>query len=259
MDGSQKLPQRLLGTIRDNLAAGRSIDRLALSVAGWMRYVYGRDEKGAAIDVADPLSARFATLADAHRDDSAGVRTRPARDRRDLRRRPAARAALHEAGDRVASGAVRDGAARTVERARTDAMNVTVRPITASDEAARSMLSCWPSAPTPLRGGRGRIRTLTSSTFLASPGPSGAKRSSTRAPTSVAGYAGAALWLPPDVQPDEDALMAMVAVHRAGAHLETTSSRCSNRWAAITRPTRIGICRSSASIRPGRARDTARR
>ncbi len=69
MDGSQKLPQRLLGTIRDNLAAGRPIDRLALSVAGWMRYVYGRDEKGATIDVADPLSARFATLADAHRDD----------------------------------------------------------------------------------------------------------------------------------------------------------------------------------------------
>jgi fructuronate reductase len=71
MDGSQKLPQRLLGTIRDNLAAGRSIDRLALSVAGWMRYVYGRDEKGATIDVADPLSARFATLAGAHRDDPA--------------------------------------------------------------------------------------------------------------------------------------------------------------------------------------------
>lgn len=71
MDGSQKLPQRLLGTIRDNLAAGRPIDRLALSVAGWIRYVYGRDEKGAAIDVADPLSVRFAKLADAHRDDPA--------------------------------------------------------------------------------------------------------------------------------------------------------------------------------------------
>jgi len=33
MDGSQKLPQRLLGTIRDRLAAGGSIDRLALGVA----------------------------------------------------------------------------------------------------------------------------------------------------------------------------------------------------------------------------------
>ena len=68
MDGSQKLPQRLLGTIRDNLAAGRSIERLALSIAGWMRYVHGRDEAGAKIDVADPWSARFAAVAEAHRD-----------------------------------------------------------------------------------------------------------------------------------------------------------------------------------------------
>ena len=35
MDGSQKLPQRLLGTIRDRLAAGRPFDRLALGVAAW--------------------------------------------------------------------------------------------------------------------------------------------------------------------------------------------------------------------------------
>ncbi len=63
MDGSQKLPQRLLGTIRDRLAAGQSIDRLALGVAGWMRYVTGVDETGAAIDVRDPLAARFAEIA----------------------------------------------------------------------------------------------------------------------------------------------------------------------------------------------------
>ena len=37
-----------------------------------MRYVYGRDERGDAIDVADPLAARFATLADAHRGDREG-------------------------------------------------------------------------------------------------------------------------------------------------------------------------------------------
>ena len=42
MDGSQKLPQRMLATVRDNLAAGRRIDLLALAVAGWMRYVSGR-------------------------------------------------------------------------------------------------------------------------------------------------------------------------------------------------------------------------
>jgi len=73
MDGSQKLPQRLLATVRDNLAAGRSIDLLALAVAGWMRYVAGRDESGREIKVADPMSAEFARLAGAHRDDPAAL------------------------------------------------------------------------------------------------------------------------------------------------------------------------------------------
>ena len=65
MDGSQKLPQRLLGTIRDRLQAGAPFDRLALAVAGWMRYVTGIDEQGNAIDVRDPLSARLRAIADA--------------------------------------------------------------------------------------------------------------------------------------------------------------------------------------------------
>jgi len=60
MDGSQKLPQRLLGTIRDRLAAEASIDRLALAVAGWMRYVTGTDENGDPIDIRDPMATRFA-------------------------------------------------------------------------------------------------------------------------------------------------------------------------------------------------------
>jgi fructuronate reductase len=55
MDGSQKLPQRLLGPIRDALAAGRPFPCLALTIAGWMRYVAGVDEQGRPIDVRDPL------------------------------------------------------------------------------------------------------------------------------------------------------------------------------------------------------------
>jgi len=69
MDGSQKLPQRILATVRDNLAAGRPVDLLALAVAGWMRYVYGEDEQGRRIDVSDPLAGTFASLAAAHRGD----------------------------------------------------------------------------------------------------------------------------------------------------------------------------------------------
>jgi fructuronate reductase len=62
MDGSQKLPQRILGTIADRLAQGRSIETHALVVAGWMRYVAGTDESGRAIDVRDPLAAELRAL-----------------------------------------------------------------------------------------------------------------------------------------------------------------------------------------------------
>ena len=64
MDGSQKLPQRLLGTIRDCLKSGAPFGRLALGVAGWMRYVTGVDEKGQPIDVRDPLADDLRKLAD---------------------------------------------------------------------------------------------------------------------------------------------------------------------------------------------------
>jgi fructuronate reductase len=63
MDGSQKLPQRLLGAIQDRLARNLPIATHALAVAGWMRYVTGLDEKGGTIDVRDPLAAEFAALA----------------------------------------------------------------------------------------------------------------------------------------------------------------------------------------------------
>ncbi|MFC7396022.1 mannitol dehydrogenase family protein [Chelatococcus sp. GCM10030263] len=63
MDGSQKLPQRLLGTIRDRLDRGMPIARHALAVAAWMRYVTGVDERGNPIDVRDPLAGDFAAIA----------------------------------------------------------------------------------------------------------------------------------------------------------------------------------------------------
>lgn len=55
MDGSQKLPQRMLDSVRWHLANHSDFDLLALGVAGWMRYVGGVDEQGEAIDVSDPL------------------------------------------------------------------------------------------------------------------------------------------------------------------------------------------------------------
>ncbi len=63
MDGSQKLPQRLLGAMQDRLAKNLPIATHALAVAGWMRYVTATDERGRAIDVRDPLAADLASLA----------------------------------------------------------------------------------------------------------------------------------------------------------------------------------------------------
>lgn len=55
MDGSQKLPQRMLDSVRWHLAHGSSFNLLALGVAGWMRYVGGVDELGNPIEISDPL------------------------------------------------------------------------------------------------------------------------------------------------------------------------------------------------------------
>lgn len=60
MDGSQKIPQRWLATVRDRLAAGAPFPRLALAVAAWLRHLQGFDEEGRPIAVDDPLAAALA-------------------------------------------------------------------------------------------------------------------------------------------------------------------------------------------------------
>lgn len=62
MDGSQKLPQRLLDPVRLHLQQGDDYRRLTLGVAGWMRYVGGIDEQGKTIDVVDPLLAQYQAI-----------------------------------------------------------------------------------------------------------------------------------------------------------------------------------------------------
>ncbi len=62
MDGSQKLPQRILGTLAE---AKAPTPRLILAVAAWMRYVGGIDETGAPIEVKDPMADRLRALSDA--------------------------------------------------------------------------------------------------------------------------------------------------------------------------------------------------
>ncbi|MCL2896356.1 mannitol dehydrogenase family protein [Brenneria tiliae] len=74
MDGTLKLPQRMLDSIRVHLARGESFDLLALGVAGWMRYVGGVDDRGQPIDVSDPLREKLARLVAQSEDGQGRVR-----------------------------------------------------------------------------------------------------------------------------------------------------------------------------------------
>ncbi len=73
MDGSQKLPQRLLETLHEQLAGRGHIDILCLAVAAWIRYVSGVDEKGQPIEVSDPLAAQLRVACDANRNNPAAM------------------------------------------------------------------------------------------------------------------------------------------------------------------------------------------
>ncbi|MBA4089122.1 MAG: mannitol dehydrogenase [Sphingobium sp.] len=62
MDGSQKLPQRLLATIADRRAVGQGVGALALGVAAWIRWQAGVNDLGQPHVVDDPLADRIAAL-----------------------------------------------------------------------------------------------------------------------------------------------------------------------------------------------------
>eukprot|EP00959_Pyramimonas_sp_CCMP1952_P233291 4874964-Pyramimonas_sp.AAC.1 len=58
-DGSMKLYNTMRGPILDRLAAGKSVDIIALGVAAFMRYMMGSDEDGQPIAIKDPLAAKL--------------------------------------------------------------------------------------------------------------------------------------------------------------------------------------------------------
>ena len=62
MDGSQKIPQRLLATVCDRLAAGAPIAHLSLALAGWLHHLRGHDEAGQRYVIDDPLAAALQAL-----------------------------------------------------------------------------------------------------------------------------------------------------------------------------------------------------
>lgn len=61
-DGSQKLPQRVLATIRDRRSMGAPFSRLAFVVAAWIVYASGRGPGGTVFDVQDPFASRLTAI-----------------------------------------------------------------------------------------------------------------------------------------------------------------------------------------------------
>ncbi len=74
MDGSQKIPQRMGGSLRFHLANGTDYRWIAMGIAGWMRYVGAEDEKGAEIDVRDPMAQQLKDIHSQNSSDEGVVR-----------------------------------------------------------------------------------------------------------------------------------------------------------------------------------------
>ncbi len=70
-DGSQKIPERILPTVRHNLDRGRPITGLCLSLACWFEYL--SDSLLCDRDIIDPLAAKFEREPDIRSLDSANV------------------------------------------------------------------------------------------------------------------------------------------------------------------------------------------
>ena len=66
MDGSQKIPQRLGGSLKYHLENGSDFSWIAAGIAGWMRYVAAVDEQGNEIDVRDPMAEQLKAICDQH-------------------------------------------------------------------------------------------------------------------------------------------------------------------------------------------------
>lgn len=60
-DSSQKVPFRILGTIEDNLSAGKTVPKLCFAVAAWMHFVRKKEALGSPIT--DPLADTLCAVA----------------------------------------------------------------------------------------------------------------------------------------------------------------------------------------------------
>lgn len=56
LNGSDKIPKFILGSLRDKLTRGESITYLSFAIAVWFRYLNGKDDQGKLLPVDDPMA-----------------------------------------------------------------------------------------------------------------------------------------------------------------------------------------------------------
>lgn len=116
MDGSQKLPQRLLHTWRACRAAGRDAPAVELAIAAWMRWQIGEDENGRRFHVNDPLADEAMHCVTRGGPEARGIVTAMLHLRSVFGTDLAADSGLSDRLGDALSGLMRDGAAAMVNR-----------------------------------------------------------------------------------------------------------------------------------------------
>ena len=69
LNSSDKLPKFVLGSLRDKLGQGGSIEYLSFTIAAWFRYLNGTDKQGQLLPVDDPMATTLKEKALAGKDD----------------------------------------------------------------------------------------------------------------------------------------------------------------------------------------------
>ncbi|QDC10806.1 mannitol dehydrogenase family protein [Oceanicola sp. D3] len=63
MDGTEKLPQRILAPAEVAVSKGHSVEPFAFAIAAWMRYAMGKTDAGEAFELRDPREAELRRFA----------------------------------------------------------------------------------------------------------------------------------------------------------------------------------------------------
>ena len=70
-DGTQKLPVRVLAPLREALAADADVDRFAMVLAAWLRFVRVMTQQG--LPITDPMAAELHALGQTLRDEPGDI------------------------------------------------------------------------------------------------------------------------------------------------------------------------------------------